>query len=193
VITNVFDWLDSVERRPGMFLGDRGLEELETLLWGYEAALGVHSIDEGVPRMGRHFLEWMGWRTHWSMACGWADAVASRFDGLDAQLRYFFERVREYRALRPTAVCSVALEARHQPTGKRLVIGFGQGSQAPEAIDIVQDAPLHFLRFRYRERLVVEGLLQVNRPDGSLDIETSLDDARAWVQAEFQVRPDEWI
>lgn len=51
--------------------------------------------------------------------------------------------------------------------------------------------PLHFMRFRYDHEIVTEDLLPINRADESLDETTSIDDAKEWVQDEFQVRLEE--
>lgn len=54
---NVFDWLDQIRRRPGMFVGESSapLGIIETLIGGYYAALSVHGMVEPVPAMSNHF------------------------------------------------------------------------------------------------------------------------------------------
>ena len=59
---NVFTWLEDVRRKPTMYLRDTSLTELESLIWGYYFALGVHGITELVPSMDRHFLHWLHYR-----------------------------------------------------------------------------------------------------------------------------------
>ncbi|UBU12504.1 hypothetical protein [Nonomuraea gerenzanensis] len=44
--TDVSEFLDQVRLRPRMWLRDGSLRHLESLLLGYQIALGVHSIDE---------------------------------------------------------------------------------------------------------------------------------------------------
>lgn len=55
-IANVFEWLDQVRQRPTMFIRDQdALEDLSSILWGYETAIRNHQIDESTPRFDRTF------------------------------------------------------------------------------------------------------------------------------------------
>jgi len=53
---SVFDFLKQVEQRPRMFFTQ--LCQLESILFGYQSALRVHSIDERGLYIG-HFREWL--------------------------------------------------------------------------------------------------------------------------------------
>ncbi|MGW2478121.1 barstar family protein [Streptomyces sp. NPDC001665] len=44
--TDVYDFLDQIRLRPGMWLPSGSLHDLQSILTGYRVALGVHSIDE---------------------------------------------------------------------------------------------------------------------------------------------------
>ncbi len=96
----VFHWLDLVRARPGMYILQNSIVELETMIWGYIAALQVHGMTENTPSMGRHFLTWVHRRTGWSTSSGWAVAIQEN-SGSDDSLSVFFELVDEYRLLRP--------------------------------------------------------------------------------------------
>ena len=69
---NVFGWLDEIQRRPGMYLGEtiRPLEDPQALVGGYTAALHVHGVVENVPSMA-HFSTWLRHETGWSTSRGW--------------------------------------------------------------------------------------------------------------------------
>ena len=74
---SVFAWLDEVRKTPGMYVTDGSLRGLETLIYGYYAALHTHGRIEKVPQMTDHFSTWLSVETGWSMSCGWAHAIIS--------------------------------------------------------------------------------------------------------------------
>ncbi len=186
----VFDWLDHIRARPSMYLGNSSLCELETLVQGYCAALGVHGIIEPVPHMNRHFLTWLHYRTRWSCCLGWAAAIEQRHPEPDKALAAFFALVDEYRKLRPTSLCTVRLAARHNPTGKLVRIGFDGLMDKPRRVDVVRyrPEPLHFLRFHYRDRVVDWDLFMT----GAGEYATTVRYAKAWMRDEFQVEFAAW-
>ncbi|MEV7862420.1 hypothetical protein AB0O86_27250 [Streptomyces hirsutus] len=73
---DVYDLLEHVRIRPGMFVRGGSLRELEMLLVGYRAALQVHHVDEdfAFAPAGGPFAEWLSATRGWSMA-GWASAI----------------------------------------------------------------------------------------------------------------------
>jgi hypothetical protein len=186
---NVFGWLDAVRARPGMYIGDGSLAELETLIGGYMTALHVHHLDEGVPQMGSHFRAWLRLHTGWSMSCGWAHALREHVPQ-EEQLARFFAFVDEYRRLRPVILCRAILKEHHQPTGNRSVVGFGLLTPPPLRIEIVQydPEPLHFLRSHYPDGVEDDHILLT----ASGAEATTRDDAKRWALDEFQIESSEW-
>lgn len=191
---DVFAFLDEVEKRPSLYIGDGGLSELELILHGYDAALSLHGIVENAPSMHAHFSSWLALRTGWSMSCGWAHAICDSVSGRDRQMRYFFDSVRSYRKLRPRVIATVELSEHHEPVGRHLVVGNEGQLQRPTRIDIVRyaDTPLHFLRFHHAAGIETHGLLRNPRSDWPHDVECTADDATKWVAEEFQVTATEW-
>lgn len=176
-MNTVYDWLDEVRARPGMYFTE--LEQLETMIHGYLRALSTHRIDEGVPSLV-HFPDWLRRRTGWSMSCGWADAFRREVEP-EVQVKRVFGFLDEFRLLRPSIVASVILGDHHTATGKRVVIGMDGRMARPEQAQIVEYAPesLQFLRFVYPERLETQRVL--------------MSDARKWMEDEFGVQPHEWV
>jgi hypothetical protein len=182
---NVFEWLDQVRARPGMYFN--ALSELESMIWGYVTALEVHRIDEDVPSM-RHFNDWLRFSRRWSMNAGWAYAITHRSKDADDARELFFALVDKYRRLRPTLRAMVQLTARHRRTGKRVIKGGNSPDAAPERIEIRQlaPAPLHYLKLIHAEHDAIESL-SIGATGG-----TTLEAAKRWVQDEYGVAPDEW-
>jgi hypothetical protein len=187
---NVFEWLDEVRERPGMYLGEtsRPLEDLQMLVHGYSAALHAHNLIEEGPSMD-HFSTWLRFRTTWSTSCGWASAITTH-TASTAGLASFFTFVDEFRRLLPLTLSTVALTDRHQPTGKRSKVGFDGRIQKPDRVDAVRyvPEPIYFLRFHYGPRLANQHTLYTS--DGS--DATTLDHAKEWVHDEFSVDPADW-
>lgn len=78
---SVFELLEDVRSRPGMYLGGedtlRGLQlrNLEHLLSGYTLALNRHAITERVTDINREFARYIFEQKGWSAACGPVAAV----------------------------------------------------------------------------------------------------------------------
>jgi hypothetical protein len=181
---NVFDWLDNIRARPDMYLGAGGLCDLEKFVYGYYVALSTHGIVEEGPKMNRHFLYWLHYRTRWSCSCGWAYAIGTRYPANDAALAVFFRFVDEYRRLKPIRRCTVQLGPEHTPTGRRVVIGMNGRMEKPCRVDVFRYLPkrLHFLRFHYADRVEDDDLLMV---EGKYT--TGLNDAKQWALDELLV------
>jgi hypothetical protein len=187
----VFDWLDRVRMRPGMFIGasEYPLRVIESLVQGYNAALLVHGIVEARPAMSDHFSTWLRHVKDWSLSCGWADAI-ERVAARDTWLTDFFALVDEYRSLAPTVVCSVVPRDCHKPTGKKFLVGYGEKLERPDRIDILQyrPEPLYFLRLYYGHRCENTQILQTS--NGSAATNQAL--ALEWVSEEFGIKPEEF-
>jgi len=101
---DVFDLLDQIKQRPGMYVGSsdsqRGeqLRNLELLLHGYSMALGCHQIREPVSDFPREFSHYLRGRFGWSTACGPAAAVRDASDTDDEAWEMFWRLVAEFRA-----------------------------------------------------------------------------------------------
>ena len=186
--SNVFTWLDQVRERPSMWA--QTLRDLESQVWGYSWALRNHRIVEPVPSMTRHFLYWVHYRTGWSTSAGWAIAIEAHVSDPKKRFAKFFRLVDEYRQLVPTALYTVRLTKPHQPTGKRVVIGFDGRMETPRRVDILRYAPepFHFLRFHYPKWIEDWSLLTTS----DMSIKTTVSHAKRWVRDELQVKDNEW-
>jgi hypothetical protein len=96
---DVYDLLEQVRIRPGMFVRRGSVQELGTMLVGYSLALQVHGVPERFdlrPALGP-FAKWLSETQGWSMALGWDTAIEANAHGV-APLELFFNLLDEYRA-----------------------------------------------------------------------------------------------
>ncbi|CBG71737.1 conserved hypothetical protein [Streptomyces scabiei 87.22] len=103
-LTDLYDFLDEVRLRPGMWVRGRSLLHLESILIGYTAALGVHGIDEDCdlqPRSLGPFAQWL-WRRlgmTYPSSLGWAVEIERKAEQTDVPaMELFFELLDEFRA-----------------------------------------------------------------------------------------------
>ncbi|MBN0045086.1 hypothetical protein JS756_13385 [Streptomyces actuosus] len=103
-LTDVYDFLDEVRLRQSMWVRGRSLLHLESMVLGYQAALGVHGIDENSDfSTGSQgpFAQWVWDRLdmRYPSALGWAVEIerAAEQAGKPA-LEMFFDLLDEFRA-----------------------------------------------------------------------------------------------
>ncbi|MFB7191475.1 hypothetical protein ACFC0C_38950 [Streptomyces sp. NPDC056178] len=95
---DVYDWLDAVRKRPGVWVRDGSLKELALMMFGYHLALQVHDADETFefhPTSGG-FASWLNWTRGLSMAAGWDGAIAENSPG-EPSRDAFFRLLDEFR------------------------------------------------------------------------------------------------
>ena len=103
-LSDVFDFLDEVRLRPGMWV--RSLDHLYSTLIGYGVALEVHNVAEEFDFWPQGpFTEWLWARLGRHSSLGWAveierEAEAARLDPVEM----FFVFVDAYRAERHQSV-----------------------------------------------------------------------------------------
>lgn len=100
---SVFDLLDDVYIRPGMYLGGddfrRGLQlrNLEHLLSGYTLALARHAIKESVTDINREFGRYLFKEKGWSAACGPVAAVIEHTESETEAWEVFWKLIATFR------------------------------------------------------------------------------------------------
>jgi hypothetical protein len=108
--SDMYDLLEQVRLRPGMWVRGHSVRELETMLCGYSMALAVHDVPEYFeldPALGP-FAAWLRETRHWAMAEGWAAAIEAHA-GSDSPIELFFSLLDEYRS-RPEAETNPAVD-----------------------------------------------------------------------------------
>ncbi|MBB2913250.1 hypothetical protein FHS43_004548 [Streptosporangium becharense] len=95
---NVYGFLEEVRHRPGMWLRDGSLRDLEMILIGYRVALDVHGVEERFDFWpSGPFSAWLARYGRWS-ALGWAAEIERQVEPGTTPLESFFAFLDEYRA-----------------------------------------------------------------------------------------------
>ncbi|WP_449063722.1 hypothetical protein [Planomonospora algeriensis] len=94
----MYDFLEEIRHRPGMWLRGGSLRDLEAMLIGYRVALDVHGIEERFDFWpSGPFSEWLA-RYGRSSALGWAAEIERQAEPGTTPLDSFFVFLDEYRA-----------------------------------------------------------------------------------------------
>jgi hypothetical protein len=102
-LTDVYDFLEEVRLRPGMWVRSNSLQHLDSILTGYRLALGIHDIAEPfdfwTPGSQGRFAEWLWQRLGRHSPLGWAVEIEREAErsGRPA-MEMFFELLDEFRA-----------------------------------------------------------------------------------------------
>ncbi|MFI6148969.1 hypothetical protein [Streptomyces sp. NPDC051109] len=100
--TDVYDLLEQIRLRPGMWLPGGSLIQLESILVGYRVALGVHSIDEPFAFWPEdHFTQWLHERHGMSSSLGWAAEIERTTPPDSPPVEAFFRLLDQYRVEQP--------------------------------------------------------------------------------------------
>ncbi|MFG3001377.1 hypothetical protein [Streptomyces sp. NPDC048340] len=97
--TDVYDFLNQIRLRPGMWLPGSSLRHLEAVLTGYRVALGVHAIDEPFDFWPEErFTQWLHERRGTSSSLGWAAEIERTTPPDSTPIAEFFRLIDAYRA-----------------------------------------------------------------------------------------------
>jgi hypothetical protein len=96
-VRSLADWLAEARRRPGMFVRDHSLAELEAQCVGWEGALSAHAIAEPGDGFNRRFRDWLRATHGMSVARGWAEAIRRDAASDEEAWERFFRLLDDYR------------------------------------------------------------------------------------------------
>ncbi|MET9880994.1 barstar family protein [Actinacidiphila glaucinigra] len=97
--TNVYDFLEQIRLRPGAWLSGGSLRDLQSMLIGYQVAVGVHSITEPCDFWhGGAFSQWLGKRLGGSSPLGWAADIERNTPNGSTSVDEFFHLLDAYRS-----------------------------------------------------------------------------------------------
>lgn len=100
---NIYDFIERIRQRPGMFVprdDETALETIKNLLHGYETCLFQNEMKEDVcgrPFSVPEFHTWMHEKYGWPMALGFASAIKEHANCEEEAFGKFFDLVEKYR------------------------------------------------------------------------------------------------
>ncbi len=97
---SIYDYIEAMRVRPGMFTSDLSLAPLETLLQGYCTCLNANQIKEvydGRTFDPGEFSRWIYEEMGSSGALGFAHAIDENTHGAEASFDMFFKLVQRFR------------------------------------------------------------------------------------------------
>jgi hypothetical protein len=98
--TGFWALLEGVRKRPGMYCdpATKPLTTLETMLWGYTAALDDHRISDSGRGFNEAFRAYLLVRFGWSTCAGWALAIRDHLKNGEDELTKFFTVLGEFKS-----------------------------------------------------------------------------------------------
>ncbi|MFC9227780.1 barstar family protein [Streptomyces decoyicus] len=95
---DVYDFLDQIRLRPGLWLPGGSLQQLQSILIGYRVALGVHSIDEPFDFWpGEDFTRWLQEHLGISSSLTWAAEIERHTPADSTPVNEFFRLLDVFR------------------------------------------------------------------------------------------------
>src|ERR1700722_1273386 len=94
---NLYDFLQEVRKRPGMYVPNNSLHDLEKICHGYTAALSTHGIAEFGTQFNTRFRDYLFEQHGWSMCQGWAKGIRAHCRSDETAFARFFKLVDEFK------------------------------------------------------------------------------------------------
>ena len=90
-------FLSNVKKRPEMYMADNtSLHDLELQLFGYDAALKAHEIEDDLDGFNVEFGRYLFKKTLWSTSRGWAEAIMDNSESPELAVETFFRFANEF-------------------------------------------------------------------------------------------------
>ncbi len=94
----MYDFLEQIRLRPGMWLPGGSLQHLQSILIGYRVALGGHGIDEPFAFWpGETFTQWLSEHHGMSSSHGWAAVIERQTPAGSTPVDEFFRLLTQFR------------------------------------------------------------------------------------------------
>lgn len=148
--TDAYDFLEQIRLRPGMWLPDGSLLHLQSILNGYQAALGVHSIGEPFDFWpDGHFSQWLRQHHGISSSLGWAAEIERNTPDGSTPVEEFFRLLGEYRrhaALKPAPNTPMSRFPGIEYMGNTFVTLFWRQRLLNQAVQHLEDRDFRVVR-----------------------------------------------
>lgn len=115
--SRLYEILDAMEERPGMYLGEESVTMLSGWIDGWRAALD-NPFEGTEPPFGE-FWDWVALRLgFFESTSGWRRMLLKRYGGDEvAAFRRFFELFNEFRKRKASVIFAASADEKRKPTG----------------------------------------------------------------------------
>mgnify|MGYP006234092637 CR=1 FL=1 len=95
----MYNLLDEIRRRPGLYIGNESPNNLKSFLDGYLWGKGHNSIEESSPNFN-DFHDWVAKKLgYYESTSGWANMIEDQREDKQEALYLFFELLDEFRGI----------------------------------------------------------------------------------------------
>ncbi len=97
---NIYGLIQLIQKRPGMYITDKSLNEISLTLSGYSNALRINNITEdyaGRTFTTSAFSQWLNKKEGWCRYSHFASNIMVKSQTADEAFKLFFELAEEYR------------------------------------------------------------------------------------------------
>ncbi len=98
--SDLYQFLQVIRARPGLYVLDQSLQQLETMLHGYCSALDVHDVDEFGVGFNARFRRHLRHRFSWSTSAGWAAAIVEHSENQSDAFGHFYRLLDDFKRVR---------------------------------------------------------------------------------------------
>lgn len=114
MLRHIYDLLDLVRRRPGMYFGYHSPTHLHSFLSGYYFADYLIEEDKNGFRKFSDFHDWVAAKLgYYESTSGWAYMIEDQREDKEEALWLFFKLLDEFRGLTPKVLASVYYKQSH--------------------------------------------------------------------------------
>ncbi|MDJ1501192.1 hypothetical protein [Xanthocytophaga agilis] len=109
---DIYQLLDKIKPRPGMYLGKGSISALAQFIGGYDYAFHSLGIDNPEMPPFHMFHEWAAHRFNWYEAtAGWSHIILQECEGNEARaLDVFYQVLEDFKRLIPIAITKVSIQ-----------------------------------------------------------------------------------
>ena len=94
---DLYEFLQRVKQRQGIYLETGTLNELEIICYGYSMAACAHQIEEIGTDFSVEFSSWLCRKYEWVGSSRWSEAIVSNAGSEQSGIDHFFELLDEYK------------------------------------------------------------------------------------------------
>jgi len=159
---SLHDQLNNIRMRPAMFFGSKSLKALEGFMYGYDAALWIHKLNEEHYFSSEHFNQWLLHARKVDSICGimgWPNYLLEVSENEEKAFDKFFDLYEEFAKLNQIPKKSLKLTGILKRSKEYYKLNPSREEDPiPAYIELMQYSPakMFFLKYHYEDGVVVD-------------------------------------